>query len=396
MVYSFATRAALYAARGVARKWGPWAARRWGGRAAAAIGGGAAAGYAGYAAKKYATGSKRGRTDSGTDMGGRPANDDTRTNLNSTYNSVSLYNKRSSKRRVKRTTAKTPRGRRRAYAKKIRKIVHTGQKWSRYSTTFSNALVITSAPATTFGSQDIFGRTYSQAFQFCAGGNNDVLDKDINHITLELKQWGHVENGAVVDDNLRNTDNIKFDYTGRMEFDIQCFNAEFTDTNPLYIDIYECTAARNINDVLYSTPADAWANTLVDTNQPFTGDGNPVITRKGARPSDAPGFSKWWGINKVTRVRISDASPFHYDMQSKGTWSSRLNQATGTHFSPYCVRGLTKGIIIVVAPIMVTTMPANYNFQITAVNKHFRFKQHIAEGHTPNQSVIASNFVTTI
>jgi len=383
---SLAARYGYYLARGAVRKWGPWAAKKYGGRALGALG---AAG-AGYATKKYATGNKRKRVDSG--VGGRPANDDTRINLNSTYNAVSLYSKRS--RTGKMTSSKKRAVRsKRSFSKKVKQITDGHIPWSKWSVTYTNQLAITSAPATTYGSQDIFGANYSHAFQLCPGLENDAGIKDINHITTELNQWGHIQDGAIVNDNQRNTAGVAIKYRARMEFDIQCFNSEFTESNPLYIDIYECTAARNIHSISYATPADAWATAYTDNYQSFTGDSNPVNTRKGERPSDCHGFKKWWSVDKVTRVRITSPAPFHYDLRSSGTWTSH---AEASLEDTYCLKGKTKGIMIVVAPIMVTTMPAAYNFQITAVNKHFDFKPLPYKGHTNVTQTIQSNLATTL
>lgn len=385
---SFAGRAAWYLARGAARKWGPWAARKYGGKAAGAI---AAAG-AGYASGKWVKGynnNKRKRPLE--DVGGRPANDDTRINLNSTYNAVSLYNKRSRKGRHRRTTGKVLR--KKQFVKRVKKAVQTSIPWSVWSVTYSDPLVITSAPATTYGSQDVFGATFSYALNLCPGKSNDSGLKDVNHILNELVQWGHVENGAIVDDTTRNTDGIKMQFKARMNFDIQCFNSEFTDTNPLYVDIYECTAAKHIYDSGYSTAADAWTVCYTDINQPFTGNVNPVKTRKGEQPSDAQNFKKWWSIDKVTRIRIAGPAPFHYDLTSSGVLSSDSN---ATLESRFCTKGITKNIMMVVAPIMVTTMPAAYNFQITAINKHFKFKPLPYKGHTAVTQMINSNFVTAL
>jgi len=324
----------------------------------------------------------------------KPQNEDTRINLNDTYSAAALYTKKSRKRKSMTASKKRAVHKKKAFSKKIKKIVHQRAPWSRYSVTFTNQLAITSVPGTTYGAQDVFGKTYSNAFMFCSGVLNDTAEKGLVHIAKELKQWGHVENGAVVDDNTRNEDRVKFDFQARMEFDIQCFNTEFTSTNPLYIDIYECTAAKNIDNVGYATPADAWTSCLLDQFQPFTGDNTPINTRKGARPSDCPSFGRWWSTDKVTRVRIASPAPFHYDMTSNGVYSTKDD----TSFSggKYCHRGITKGIIIVVAPIMVTTMPANYNFQITAINKHYKFRQYLFEGHTPNMTLIGSNLATTL
>jgi len=324
-------------------------------------------------------------------------NEDTRINLNDTYNSTSLYSKTTRKRK-RRVTAPKKRAakKKRAFTKKVKRVLLTRKPWSCYSINFTNALTILGAPNTSFGSQDIFGVGYSQALMLCAdaGNDNGATPKDINRIITKLRLMGHVENNAIVSGVDRNLDLIKFDYKARMDFDIQCFNVEFTNTNPLYIDIYECVAARNIQTIDHATPADSWIECLAQNNQPFAGDSATVATRKGQRPGDCPTFKKYWSISKVTRVRIASPAPFHYDMTSSGTWDSiHENDFNG---QPFARSGRTVGIMIVVAPIMVTTMPAIYNFQITGINRTYKFKQYDGTGKVVNPGLVLSNVATTV
>jgi len=163
---SFAARYGYYLARGAVRKWGPWAVKKYGGRVA----GGLAAGGAGVAAglwRKRKPGPivQRPSKKPKGDVGGRPANDDTRINLNTTYNSVSLYNKRRKRSRFKNKRPKT-------FAGKVKRVLDKQPPTSYYTIMYNNNYAVVSGPQTGYASQELLGEVYSPAFMLADGSGH--------------------------------------------------------------------------------------------------------------------------------------------------------------------------------------------------------------------------------
>lgn len=327
--------------------------------------------------------SKKAKT-GGNAIAGRPSNDDTRINLNSTYNAVSLYNKRSKKSKYKSRRPKT-------FAGKVKKVLDKQPQSSTWTIAFTNQETNIAAPLANYATHDLWGGT-TYAFLVGSGQKQDTtaVAKDLTHIYIKLRNYGHIESSAIVSDAARNVDWVKFWFSAKHQFDIQCFNVEFTDTNPLYADIYECTAAQNITDSNYSNPYSAWINACIDQNAAFSGDTIAVATTKGKTPKQSKLFNKYWSVNKVTRIRISNAAPFHYDMYTSGVYNANVAA------DAYCLKGITKGIFLVLAPIMTTTLPATYNIQLTAVNKQFKYKCLPFAGHQPSLDMQHGETKTTL
>lgn len=383
---SFAARYGYYLARGAIRKWGPWAARKYGARAAGAVAAGAAGVAAGtWRKRKGGPQAQRPSKKTKPDIGGRPSNDDTRVNLNTTFNSVSLYNKR---RKRGRYNAKRPK----TFAGKVKRVIDKQPPTCFYTSLYTNAYTVVTPPQVGYSSQELLGETYSPALMLAAGQLHDPIatPKDISGIYIKLRNSGHIESSAIVSDSNRNVDFVKFWFSAKMDFDIQVFNNEFTATNPLYIDIYECTAQQNITDADYQTPALAWTRSCSNQNAAFTALTPTTPENKGATPRHTSLFSKYWSIDKVTRIMVTSAAPFHYDMYASGIYNS--NPAADC----YAMRGLTKGVMFVMAPIMVSTTPVNWNFQLTAINKKFKFKCMPTAGHQPSFDKTATQNAVTV
>jgi len=225
----------------------------------------------------------------------------------------------------------------------------------------------------------MLGDTYSPAIMLAVGQLNDttVLSKEITGLYVKIRNYGHIEASTIISDAARNVDFAKFWFSVKHNFDIQCFNNEFTEANPLYVDIYECTAQKDIIDLNYRTPGLAWQRALVDQNASFDGLSISTAENKGSTPRQAPLFKKYWSVDKVTRIRITSAAPFHYDMYTSGIYNPNRAQDC------YAMKGITKGIMFIMGPIQVTTLPINWNFQVTASNKQFKFKVLPTSGHQP-------------
>jgi len=295
--YVYAGRILGAIARDAAKRYGPGLARKYGPHLAAGAGG-ALVGGARKLKRKW--GGPSGGGGKRQDIGGRPANDDTRVNLNSTFNSVSLYSKR-------RKPTKRLKPKKKTFTAKVKKVINKQPQTSFWTISHSNQLSIAPAAGNSYQVQDLFGRVFSYGWQLASGQLNDTaaVAKDLTHIYIKLRNYGHIESSAIVSDATRNTDAVKFWYSASYNFDIQCFNNEYTDTNPLYCDIYECMVASNISEVDYATPADAWVNCLSVQNACFSGDTVSTALIKGATPKECALFKKYWSIVKVTRIRIS-------------------------------------------------------------------------------------------
>lgn len=323
----------------------------------------------------------------------KPSNTDTNINLNSAFNATSLYSRNNQKKRKLSVGVKKKKLAAKKFKKKVKKVFTKFLPWSTYTDNLVNRYHITTAPNASATVQDVFGLGASAEQLLVAYGT--ILDaglKDVSHIVAISNSYGHVEDNAAAVPSTVNPPNfnfVKFYFKVRMEFDIICQNVEVTDSNPLYMDIYECVANRNINDVNYANPGQAWSQCHADNLDPAT-FGTDTVDYPGARgnvPQEAPGFSKWWKVTQVTRIRIASAAPYHYKLFTGGLWDVRK------YANLYCVKGITKGIIIVAAPIQLITKPSAYDISVSGVSKHFKFKEALLDGKEPIMDVKNTRFV---
>lgn len=381
---SFAARYGAYLARGALRKWGPWAARKYGGRAAGAIGAAAAGGAAGYYTNK------RKRADSGYSerpakrVSEKPSNDDTNINLNETYNATSLYKRHAGKRRLSRR-AKTVRRKRVRFSKKIRKIVKQSSKWNWFKGNRVNGWDHFNVPYANFGTlqtgQDVFPEALTASWQLMALPGPQASNATAAwHIRQQMNDMGHIEDGILVSDTNIGDTKTKMLMTSRWEGQLVQSRAEYTNAFPLWIDIYEFVAVKNITDIEYSTPQRAWNTILQDYKAPTAEALNSQYT-KGTRPTDNDLLAKWWKVSQITRVRMVDSTRFQYDMNTSGTYSHAV------HSLCYAMAGITKALMLIVAPIYVATTPVAYDLRLMGINQSVKFKPLDVPGVTPNQKV---------
>jgi len=317
-------------------------------------------------------------------------NQDTRTNLNSTFNSTSLYTKTNRKRKRKTVAAKRTLKKKKLFTKKVKKIVQQHVPTSYLRVNFSTSSVQTGGPNTSRTAQDVWGISIpsDNAYYLAPGDLLDTNNKDIKRIKTFMEKAGHVEAGAVVNDAAANEDSMKFWFSAEMHMDFQCFNIEFDDGNPLYVDIYECTAKKNIQNPLYSTPGYAWANILAEQNLKHQGEAGRSTSNKGETPQMAKGFSDYWKVDQVTRIRVASPAPFHIKMTTKGIYNGR------TAKSCYALAGITRGLILVAGSVTSSVLPVAWNAQLSGVNKWFKFKP-ISTGNTQYPDISFSDRLST-
>lgn len=303
-------------------------------------------------------------------------NQDTRTNLNSTFNATSLLTKTSNKRKRKSVAAKRTLKKKRTFTKKIKKIVRATFPTSYWRLNFTTSHVNTNPGTANRILQNVEGITITpdNCFYIGCGRLLDNNNKDVKRIVTFMDRAGHVESGVAIDDVGKNYENIKFWFSGELHMDLQCFNVEFTDSNPLYIDIYECVAKRNILEAQYATAALAWENLLADQDLTHVTIVKRSVTNKGETPQKCKDFSLYWKIEAVTRVRIASPAPFHISMKTSGVYNGKL------HDQAYAIKDVTKSMFYVIAPIQVTTVPANYNIQLSGVHKFLKYKPIFSGG----------------
>lgn len=320
----------------------------------------------------------------------KPQNEDTRHNLNSTYNAASLYSRAKTRRNKRKVT---PRQRRikfkkRKFNRKVKKVVQKMWPISQMHIRFTDGLDITSTVQNNFIVQDVFGAGFTQALQLATGPLNDTAQKDLHLVAEQMETAGYVEGSVAKSGNTKNTEMMKFWFKAKMNLSILCLNNEYTNDNPLIIDIYECTAAKNIKDINYRSPASAWTQELAEKNLSHDTLAGISATNKGMTPQMTKGFSSYWKVDKVTRVRIASLAPFDIELNTSGIYSEKL------HDNTYAIGGITKGLIIVAAPTYVRTNPASWSFHIRGINKHFKYRP-IPEGNVQFPMISWSDLHTT-
>jgi hypothetical protein len=313
----------------------------------------------------------------------KPSNSDTNINLNSAFNSTSLYTKRGSKKRKLPYGLKKKKIIAKKFNKKVKKALTKFVPWSTYTFNSNSSYDVTSAPNSNITTQDLFGAgATAQQLIVGLGFISDAGLRDVSHITAIAQSYGHVEDNASTVATARNTFNanmVRFYWKCRMELDIYCLNNTVTDSNPLYVDIYECVAARHIVDVNYANPGQAWTQCHADNadKATFGTDTVDYPNARGNTPFNCPGFSSYWKVRQVTRIRIASASAYHYKLYAGGLWDPRK------FANMYAVKGQTVGLMFVACPIQMNSYPANWDFHVSGVSKHFAFKESVFNGKDP-------------
>ena len=198
----------------------------------------------------------------------KPSNSDTNLNLNSAFNSTSIYTKRGGKKRKLPYGLKKKKIIAKKFNKKVKKALTKFVPWSTYTFNSNSSYDVTSVPNSNITTQDVFGAgATAQQLIVGLGLISDAGLRDVAHITAIAQSYGHVEDNSSTVATPRNTFNanmVRFYWKCRMELDIYCLNNTVTDSNPMYVDIYECVAARNIVDVNYGNPGQAWTQCHAD------------------------------------------------------------------------------------------------------------------------------------
>jgi len=316
-----------------------------------------------------------------TSFSAQQQNDDTRINLNNDHNTVALFNRK--RKRPKTLKAKKGQQKKRAFKKKVRKAITSFQKWQNYHITFTNVLTPT-VQSITQASQMLFPTYTAGQFTYGIGyGALYTTTKDHAYIATQLAGIGHVEDGVAINDSAYNLANISYYIKGHANLTIEGYTstAAISAAQPLWFDVYELVAARNIGDnqIAYVNPMKAWVNCLTECSTPTESVGVPQQATpfdRGQIPSNCPGFSKYWKILKVTRFFTeSEHKQFQYDLTTSGMISHR------TSLQNYCLKGITKTIMIVAQPIgKPWTGSPTFTFDIQT-DKNFKFK--LKDGKDP-------------
>lgn len=317
-------------------------------------------------------------------------NQDTRVNLNSTFNATSLYTKTNRKRKYKSKAAKRTLKKKKTFTKRVKKIVRQTIPTSYLRVNFTTSSVQNGGPNTSRSAQDVWGISIptDNAYYLAPGDLVDTNNKDLQRIKTFMEKAGHIEAGAIVNDAANNENHLKFWFSAEMHMDFQCFNSEFDDGNPLYVDIYECTAKSNIQNPLYSTPGYAWANLLAEQNLKHVGEAGRSTSNKGETPHQTKDFSKYWKIDQVTRIRVASNAPFHIKLTTSGIYNER------TAKNAYALAGITRGIILVAGCITSSVLPTAWNAQLSGVHKFFKFKP-MPTGNTQYPQISFSDRLST-
>jgi len=310
----------------------------------------------------------------------KPTNQDTRHNLNDTYNTVSIYSKAPRKLKRKSKVAKAKARKKRVFKKKVVKCLRSYQPWSVFKLNFSDTLTDSQSLATPAYVSQFLSPATASSFPLSLGlgwGFFLTSTKDQGNIYNQLAGLGHAEDGVVVADNSSNLPNLEYYISGRCVVNIKFLNNNLngggTPQGETYLyDVYECVAARNmgVGDVAYNTPQKAWDTCLSECAVPTDGGATTanLSIYKGSRPSDCPQFSKYWKVEEITRIAVNTyGEAFQFTMKTSGKISHRVSSQN------YCLKGITKVLFLVGNPVGSPTNPstASINYQN---EKTFKFK----------------------
>lgn len=124
------------------------------------------------------------------------------------------------------------------------------------------------------------------------------------------------------------------------------------------MDVYECVAASDITDALFSSARLAWAQALILNAQAdqLLARTTLLPTMSGSTPYQAPGFAKYWKVIKKTRVLCGPSSKTNYTYFTKPKYINNSKI-----IGQYATKGLTKDLIIITNP--------TFNSDTTAISQ---------------------------
>jgi len=307
----------------------------------------------------------------------KPTNSDTRINLNTTFDTTSLYTRKKSqgKKRVSKATIKK-RKTKRAFKKKVTKVLSTWQPWNNVQILYTNVYLDDQPTTAGFFTRQYISPATILGFPYATGigwGSYLTGTKDMGIIEQSLLGVGHVENGVAQVDSADNPLDMKYYMKGSLHINISFLNSTIAETESWFVDVYECTAARDIDITTngsYNTPQKCWEAVALDEDIPQlpVGVTNAGFADKGKIPSDCPGFRKYWTIDQVTRVRVNGVEDeFQFKLNTQGVITRRRSAAN------VCLKGITKALMCVVSPIGAPTTTGLLNVSYHSIKK-FKFK----------------------
>lgn len=154
-----------------------------------------------------------------------------------------------------------------------------------------------------------------------------------------------------------------------------------TNTQQTVYDVYEFVAAKNISEANYSSPAQAWAQCLLDNYAPTDASTRrPTINDNGQTPYDCPQLGKYWKILKKTRILITQGNTTEYKLScGKFTMEGDLFQ------NQYAIAGISKSVIIIAGVGDNTLWPLSTNVLRYVPQKTWHFKYNVGESELPQR-----------
>jgi len=310
----------------------------------------------------------------------KPENADTRHNLNTTFDTTSLYTKKYKKGRKLSKKAVKYRKTKKVFKKKVKKALSSFQPWNVFKLNYTNTYADNQVPSSLVERQNV-SPLPTAAFPTAIGigwGGALTNTKDVANIFQQLEGLGHVEDGTARVDDAFNPLSRSIQFTGTIRINISFNNAGISALDSWYVDVYEVTAARNMTaaENSYNTPTKAWDNLMGFNSLPF--DAAATVRNsyiyKGSIPSDVPDFKKYWTIDQVTRIKVTYvAQEFQFTMKTGG----KLTQRNSDKY--LVMKGITKALFCVVAPVGNPALGATLNMDYLS-EKTFKFK-NISDGN---------------
>lgn len=200
-----------------------------------------------------------------------------------------------------------------------------------------------------------------------AKGEDFTTSCDVGYIAASVAAIGIVDGATAVGIDYGKT--LYFPFKQTLKFSLWTGNSEYSASNPLITDIYECVAARNMNagDAAYLSPQEAFQQCVAD-GQTLSGRTVPTQDFKGMTPFNVPNFGKYWKILTVTRVSLVYNTVTHFKVHTRGVYSKRKFE------NNYCLKGVTKAVMFISEPTFQFALPATYNFNVSGIQNITTYK----------------------
>jgi len=253
----------------------------------------------------------------------------------------------------------------RKFKAKVKSALLSDQRLSSHCDTFSNDVQYANAITLQREKQEVWPTTTQRSLML-AFGNDLTTACGVPYVAASVNLIGMVDGATAVAVDYGKT--MYFPFQQTLKFSLWTGNSEYTATNPLITDIYECVAAKDIDDVAYNSPQAAFLQCIAD-GQTLAGRTVLSSAQKGITPFNAPNFGNWWKIQTVTRVSLVYNTITHYKMHTRGVYKN------DKFYDRYCVKGITKGIMFISEPTFQFALPAAfYNFNVSGISSQINYR----------------------